>query len=51
MVSEEERQGWGRGPTLALALVGVVLITLSAVGWWLSTRVFDAKCQRRVRDA
>jgi hypothetical protein len=43
MVSEEERRGWGRGPTRALALVGVVLITFSAVGWWLSTRVFDAK--------
>ena len=27
----------------ALGIVGVFLISLSAIGWWLSTRVLDAQ--------
>jgi hypothetical protein len=33
--------GWGRWPVRLTALLGVVLVTLSAFGWWLSTRVLD----------
>jgi hypothetical protein len=36
------RPGLGRGWVRACGVVGVVLISLSAVGWWLSTRVLDA---------
>src|SRR5262245_39852037 len=43
MVSTGEREGWGRWPVRGLALLGAVLITLSAVGWWLSTRVLDSE--------
>ena len=35
-------QGWGRWRVRAFALLGVFLIALSAVGWWLSTRVLDS---------
>ncbi|HEX5588138.1 MAG TPA: hypothetical protein VFZ17_12580 [Acidimicrobiia bacterium] len=35
-------RGLGRGAVRALAILGVLLIALSAIGWWLSTRVLDA---------
>jgi hypothetical protein len=34
--------GWGRWTVRLVALLGVVLIAVSAVGWWLSTRVLDS---------
>ena len=37
-----QEQGLGRGWVRALGVVGVLLLSLSAVGWWLSTRVLDA---------
>ena len=36
------RQGGGRWRVRLFAILGVFLITLSAVGWWLSTRVLDS---------
>jgi hypothetical protein len=37
------RPVWGRGTVRVVALLGVLLIAFSAVGWWLSTRVLDAE--------
>jgi hypothetical protein len=36
-------RGFGRWTVRVLALVGVLLMTLGAFGWWLSTRVLDAE--------
>ncbi len=36
------RQGFGRNAVRLMAILGVCFISLSAVGWWLSTRVLDA---------
>jgi hypothetical protein len=38
-----DRQGWGRWRVRLCASLGVVVIALSAVGWWLSTRVLDSE--------
>jgi hypothetical protein len=38
-----DRRGLGRGAVRALGILGVFLISLSAIGWWLSTRVLDAQ--------
>ncbi|MET0894575.1 MAG: hypothetical protein ABWY80_01865 [Acidimicrobiia bacterium] len=38
----KEGQGLGRNTVRLLAVVGVALLALSAVGWWLSSRVLDA---------
>ena len=37
-----ERRRLGKGWVRAGGVLGVLLISLSAVGWWLSTRVLDA---------
>jgi len=36
------RDGFGRATVRWLALLGVVLIALGAIGWWMTTRVLDA---------
>jgi hypothetical protein len=38
----QDGRGLGRGWVRAFGVLGVLLISLSAVGWWLSTRVLDA---------
>ena len=37
-----EHHGLGRWAVRWLGILGVVLISLGAIGWWLSTRVLDA---------
>ncbi len=38
-----DQQGWGRWRVRLFAILGVALISLSAVGWWLTTRALDSE--------
>jgi hypothetical protein len=42
LAPNEQASGWGRWTVRLVALAGVLLVSLSAFGWWLSTRVLDS---------
>src|SRR5690242_12556333 len=41
-ISAQRERRMGRGMVRLLAVMGVLLIVLGSLGWWLSTRVLDA---------